>query len=122
MSDQIANDTDDQLVERIQAHPHAAAPTFEVLVARHQRFVVANCRLITRAPNDAEDLAQDGAALGVLKCCDEHADLYKKQTMDRLLVDDSESKSAAPALIAAAKRIRSGEGSKSISGKWKKPA
>lgn len=31
-------------------------------------------------------------------CCDEHADLYKKQTMDRLLVDDSESKSAAPAL------------------------
>jgi len=31
-------------------------------------------------------------------CCDEHAELYKKQTMDRLLVDDSESKSAAPAL------------------------
>ena len=31
-------------------------------------------------------------------CCDEHADLYKKQTMDRLLVDDSTSKSAAPAL------------------------
>lgn len=31
-------------------------------------------------------------------CCDEHADLYKKQTMDRLLVDDSTSKGAAPAL------------------------
>jgi hypothetical protein len=31
-------------------------------------------------------------------CCDEHADLYKKQTMDRLLVDDSAAKSAAPAL------------------------
>jgi hypothetical protein len=31
-------------------------------------------------------------------CCDEHAELYKQQTMDRLLVDDSESKGAAPAL------------------------
>lgn len=31
-------------------------------------------------------------------CCDEHADLYKKQTMDRLLVDDSASRGSAPAL------------------------
>lgn len=31
-------------------------------------------------------------------CCDEHAELYKKQTIDRLLVDDSGFKSAAPAL------------------------
>lgn len=31
-------------------------------------------------------------------CCDEHAELYKKQTMDRLLVDDFQVKSAAPAL------------------------
>ncbi len=31
-------------------------------------------------------------------CCDEHAELYKKQTIDRLLIDDSAFKSAAPAL------------------------
>lgn len=29
-------------------------------------------------------------------CCDEHAELYKKQTIDRLLVDDSVVKAAAP--------------------------
>ncbi len=32
---------------------------FDVLVGRYQRFVAANCRAITRMPNDVEDLAQE---------------------------------------------------------------
>jgi RNA polymerase sigma-70 factor (ECF subfamily) len=32
---------------------------FEALVRRHQAFVAANCRAITRSPSDVEDLAQD---------------------------------------------------------------
>ena len=32
---------------------------FEVLVRRHQKRVLVNCRYLTRAPNDAEDLAQE---------------------------------------------------------------
>jgi hypothetical protein len=31
-------------------------------------------------------------------CCDEHSDLYKKQTMERLLVDESAASEPAPAL------------------------
>lgn len=32
---------------------------FEALVRRYQRKVLVNCRYLTRAPNDAEDLAQE---------------------------------------------------------------
>lgn len=32
---------------------------FEALVRRHQRKILVNCRYLTRAPNDAEDLAQE---------------------------------------------------------------
>jgi RNA polymerase sigma-70 factor (ECF subfamily) len=39
-------------------YPHDQR-AFETLVLRHQRFVVANCRFITRSSNDAEDLAQE---------------------------------------------------------------
>ncbi|MFN7984769.1 MAG: sigma-70 family RNA polymerase sigma factor [Vicinamibacterales bacterium] len=49
---------DDELVDRARADGNTGRP-FEELVRRHQRFVVANCRVITRSPNDAEDLAQE---------------------------------------------------------------
>jgi RNA polymerase sigma-70 factor (ECF subfamily) len=32
---------------------------FETLVRRHQGFVVANCRVITRSAADADDLSQE---------------------------------------------------------------
>lgn len=50
---------DDDLVARARTDGSANTGPFEELVQRHQRFVVANCRVITRSPNDAEDLAQE---------------------------------------------------------------
>jgi RNA polymerase sigma-70 factor (ECF subfamily) len=51
--------SDDELVERARkAGSHDTRP-FEALVRKHQAFVGANCRAITRLPNDAEDLAQE---------------------------------------------------------------
>ncbi len=50
---------DDDLVARAREDGSANTAPFEELVQRHQRFVVANCRVITRSPNDAEDLAQE---------------------------------------------------------------
>jgi len=49
---------DDELVARAQADG-TTSRSFEELVRRHQRFVVGNCRVITRSANDAEDLAQE---------------------------------------------------------------
>lgn len=49
---------DDELVDRAKADG-TTSRSFEELVRRHQRFVVGNCRVITRSPNDAEDLAQE---------------------------------------------------------------
>lgn len=40
-----------------QRNPHPGA--FEILVQRHQTRVRANCRYLTRAPQDADDLAQE---------------------------------------------------------------
>lgn len=50
---------DDELVEHARAGGNRDTRPFEELVRRHQRFVVGNCRVIVRSPNDAEDLAQE---------------------------------------------------------------
>jgi len=50
---------DDRLVELAQAEGSCDTRPFEALVGRYQGFVVANCRVITRSPADAEDLAQE---------------------------------------------------------------
>jgi RNA polymerase sigma-70 factor (ECF subfamily) len=50
---------DERLVELAQGGAEADTRPFEELVRRHQGFVVANCRVITRSPADAEDLAQE---------------------------------------------------------------
>ncbi len=50
--------SDEELILRLQADRHDPRP-FEMLVRRHQGFVLANCRTITRSPADAEDLAQE---------------------------------------------------------------
>lgn len=42
-----------------QTAPEGDLRAFEKLVRRHQGRVVANCRYITRDPNNAEDLAQE---------------------------------------------------------------
>ena len=51
--------SDEELVARIQDCPDSDPAAFRVLVTRHQERVMANCRYLTRAPNDAEDLAQE---------------------------------------------------------------
>lgn len=51
--------SDEQLVERIRAAPGGAPAAFEILVRRHQGKVHANCRYLSRSPNDVEDLAQE---------------------------------------------------------------
>ena len=51
--------TDEQLVERAQTALEGDLRAFEELVERHTRKVVTNCRHLTRAPADAEDLAQE---------------------------------------------------------------
>jgi RNA polymerase sigma-70 factor, ECF subfamily len=60
MPDSGFNDASDQeLVEMAKAHYGVDMRPFETLVRRYQRKVLANCRYLTRSPNDAEDLAQD---------------------------------------------------------------
>jgi RNA polymerase sigma-70 factor, ECF subfamily len=51
--------SDDELVEQARARGRADARPFEMLMRRHQGFVAANCRAITRSPSDADDLAQE---------------------------------------------------------------
>lgn len=55
----LDRESDDQLVELARAERHGDTRPFEALVRRHQGFVVANCRVITRSSVDAEDLAQE---------------------------------------------------------------
>lgn len=50
---------DVDLVRHAQAAPARDTRAFEELVQRHQAFVVANCRFITRSAADADDLAQE---------------------------------------------------------------
>jgi RNA polymerase sigma-70 factor (ECF subfamily) len=52
-------DPDEQLLQQAREAPDGDLRAFEKLVLRHQRRVVANCRYITRDPNNAEDLAQE---------------------------------------------------------------
>jgi RNA polymerase sigma-70 factor (ECF subfamily) len=54
-----AADPDEQLLQEARNAPEGDLRAFEQLVLRYQRRVVANCRYITREPNNAEDLAQD---------------------------------------------------------------
>lgn len=57
--DQLARETDERLVQLAREEGTRDTRPFEVLVRRHQGFVAANCRAITRSPADAEDLAQE---------------------------------------------------------------
>lgn len=52
-------ETDEILVERALAGPEGDTRAFESLMQRHQASVLANCRYLTRSPDDAEDLAQE---------------------------------------------------------------
>jgi RNA polymerase sigma-70 factor (ECF subfamily) len=50
---------DETLVAEVRGAAQGDTRAFEELVRRHQRQVLANCRHMTRASNDAEDLAQE---------------------------------------------------------------
>jgi RNA polymerase sigma-70 factor (ECF subfamily) len=52
-------DPDQELLREARLAPEGDLRAFEQLVLRYQRRVVANCRYITREPNNAEDLAQE---------------------------------------------------------------
>lgn len=54
-----AADSDEDLLRQALDAPDGDLRPFERLVLRYQKRVVANCRGITRDPNNAEDLAQE---------------------------------------------------------------
>jgi RNA polymerase sigma-70 factor (ECF subfamily) len=54
-----STDPDEGLLKEAQKAPEGDLRAFEELIHRYQRRVVANCRYITRDPNNAEDLAQE---------------------------------------------------------------
>ena len=56
---QPSSDPDHELLKMALEAPEGDLRAFEKLMQRHQRRVVANCRHITRDPNNAEDLAQE---------------------------------------------------------------
>jgi RNA polymerase sigma-70 factor (ECF subfamily) len=58
-SQDIRDRTDGELVVLSKGAGEGDMRAFEVLVERYQRKILANCRYLTRAPNDAEDLAQE---------------------------------------------------------------
>ncbi len=51
--------TDDELVELMRQSGDGDLRPFDLLVRRHQGRVLANCRYLTRASADSEDLAQE---------------------------------------------------------------
>ena len=55
----LEQETDDRLVEMARAEGSRDTRPFEALVRRHQGFVAANCRAITRSPADVDDLSQE---------------------------------------------------------------
>jgi RNA polymerase sigma-70 factor (ECF subfamily) len=57
--DSLDQETDDQLVNLARVEGNGDTRPFDALIRRHQGFVVANCRVITRSAADAEDLAQE---------------------------------------------------------------
>src|SRR5271156_3390500 len=52
-------DPDEELLQQARKAPEGDLRAFERLVLLYQKRVVANCRYITRDPNNAEDLAQE---------------------------------------------------------------
>ncbi|MGH9372466.1 MAG: RNA polymerase sigma factor [Vicinamibacterales bacterium] len=52
-------ESDDELVARARASGGQDTRPFEALIRRHQGFVAANCRAITRSGADVDDLAQE---------------------------------------------------------------
>jgi RNA polymerase sigma-70 factor (ECF subfamily) len=50
---------DEALVQAALRAPEGDTVAFAELVRRHQSTVLANCRHLTRSPDDAEDLAQE---------------------------------------------------------------
>jgi RNA polymerase sigma-70 factor, ECF subfamily len=54
-----AADPDQDLLEQARKAPEGDLRAFEKLVLLYQKRVVANCRYITRDPNNSEDLAQE---------------------------------------------------------------
>jgi RNA polymerase sigma-70 factor (ECF subfamily) len=50
---------DEDLLEQARTAPEGDLRAFEKLVLRYQKRVIANCRYLTRDPNNAEDLAQE---------------------------------------------------------------
>ncbi len=59
MSEDVHDQSDDALVARARRSRDVDTRAFEQLVRRHQRRVLANCRHMTNAHHDAEDLAQE---------------------------------------------------------------
>ena len=51
--------SDEELVDELKLEPEVNAGAFDELVVRHQSKVLANCRYLSRSPDDAEDLAQE---------------------------------------------------------------
>ncbi len=51
--------SDEELLGELTREPETNAWAFDELVLRHQSKVLANCRYLTRSPDDADDLAQE---------------------------------------------------------------
>jgi len=51
--------TDAELVASARRAPEGDTRAYEALLGRHRDAVLANCRYLTRSPDDAEDLAQE---------------------------------------------------------------
>jgi RNA polymerase sigma-70 factor, ECF subfamily len=59
VSDEVHDNSDAMLVAQARRSRDVDTRAFEQLVRRHQRRVLANCRHMTNAHHDAEDLAQE---------------------------------------------------------------
>lgn len=55
----MSETADESLVREALAAPPGDTLAFSELVRRHQGAILANCRFLTRSPDDAEDLAQE---------------------------------------------------------------
>jgi len=55
----FAGSDDEVLVRKAREAPEGDLRFFEQLVLRYEKRILANCRYLTRNPNDAEDLAQE---------------------------------------------------------------
>lgn len=55
----LSERTDEELVEMAQNATSGDLRAYDLLVTRWQERVLANCRYLTRSPDDSEDLAQE---------------------------------------------------------------